>query len=122
MACVKPDGSLTETAKVLLRQLENPLKVEEIAPRINQPLFKVRSVMRELVGNGLAMETDGKFQITSKGKEKMNIERPTSNSVKITSRLWGEGDNRRQGSFRIKPPSSTSLGRWLPDRASGNPG
>jgi predicted transcriptional regulator len=74
MACVKPDGSLTETAKVLLRQLENPLTAEEIAPRINQPLFKVRSVMRELVGNGLTMETDGKFQITSKGKEKMNVE------------------------------------------------
>ena len=74
MACVKPDGSLTETAKTLLRQLENFLTAEEIAPRIDQPLFKVRSVMRELVGNGLAMETDGKFQITSKGQEKMNVE------------------------------------------------
>jgi len=31
----------------------------------------VRSVMRELVSNELAMETDGKFQITSKGKEKL---------------------------------------------------
>jgi predicted transcriptional regulator len=71
MACVKPDGSLTETAKVLLRQLENPLNAEEIAPRVGQPLFKVRSVMRELVGNGLAMEADGKFQITTKGKEKL---------------------------------------------------
>jgi len=50
------------------------LTAEEIAPRINQPLFKVRSVMRELVGNGLTMETDGKFKITSKGKEKMNVE------------------------------------------------
>lgn len=71
MACVKPDGSLTEMAKVLLRQLEKPLNAEEIAPRVNQPLFKVRSVMRELVVNGLAMETDGEFQITSKGREKL---------------------------------------------------
>jgi hypothetical protein len=71
MACVKPDGSLTETAKVLLRQLENPLNAEEIAPLVGQPLFKVRSVMRELVGNSLALETDGKFQITLKGKEKL---------------------------------------------------
>jgi hypothetical protein len=71
MACVKPDGSLTETAKVLLRQLENPLNAEEIAPLVNQPLFKVRSVMRELVSNGLAMETEGRFRITSKGKEKL---------------------------------------------------
>ena len=61
MACVKPDGSLTETAKILLRQLDNPLTAEEIASRINQPFFKVRSVMRELVGNGLALETDGKI-------------------------------------------------------------
>ena len=30
--------------------------------------------MRELVGNGLAMETDGEFQIASKGKEKINVE------------------------------------------------
>jgi hypothetical protein len=71
MACVKPDGSLTETAKTLLKQLDNPLTAEEIAPRINQPLFKVRSVMRELVGNGLALEGEGKFQITAKGTEKL---------------------------------------------------
>jgi hypothetical protein len=71
MACVKPDGSLTETAKVLLRQLQNPLNAEEIAPRISQPLFKVRSVLRELVSNGLALEGDGKFQITAKGTEKL---------------------------------------------------
>jgi uncharacterized membrane protein YebE (DUF533 family) len=60
MACVKPDGSLTETAKVLLRELENPLDAEEVAPRIGQPLFKVRSILRE-----------GKFQISTKGKEKL---------------------------------------------------
>ena len=71
MACVKPDGSLTETAKVLLRQLENPLNAEEIAPLVRQPLFKVRSIMRELVGNGLAMEVEGRFQISSKGEEKL---------------------------------------------------
>jgi predicted transcriptional regulator len=71
MACVKPDGSLTETAKVLLRQLEKPLNAEEIAPRIGQPLFKVRSVMRELLSNGLAIEVNGRFQISSKGEEKL---------------------------------------------------
>jgi len=71
MACVKPDGSLTETAKVLLRQLENPLNAEEIASLVGQPLFKVRSVMRELVSNGLALELEGGFQISSKGKEKL---------------------------------------------------
>lgn len=71
MACVKPDGSLTETAKVLLRQLQNPLNAEEIASRINQPLFKVRSVLRELASNGLVLEGDGKFQITAKGTEKL---------------------------------------------------
>jgi len=71
MACVKPDGSLTETAKVLLRQLRNPLNAEEIAPLVNQPLFKVRSVMRELVSNGLVLEGAGKFQITAKGTEKL---------------------------------------------------
>ncbi len=69
MACVKPDGSLTETAKVLLRQLENPLKAEEIAPRVNQPLFKVRSVMRELVGNGAGHgKRTGNFRLLRKGK------------------------------------------------------
>jgi predicted transcriptional regulator len=71
MACVKPDGSLTETAKTLLRQLDNLLTAEEIAPRVNQPLFKVRSILRELVNNGLALEGEGKFQITAKGTEKL---------------------------------------------------
>jgi hypothetical protein len=71
MACVKPDGSLTETAKTLLRQLENPLDAEEIASRGTQPLFRVRSILRELVSNGLALEAEGKFQISSKGTEKL---------------------------------------------------
>ena len=71
MACVNPDGSITETAKALLRVLESPLTPEEISRQIGQPLFKVRSSLREMTGAELIKEEEGKYLITEKGKEKI---------------------------------------------------
>ena len=71
MACVNPDGSITETAKALLRVLESPLTPEEIAQQVGQPLFKVRSSLREMTGAELIIEEEGKYIITERGKEKI---------------------------------------------------
>ncbi len=71
MACVNPDGTVTESAKALLSSILDPLTPEEISQRVGQPLFKVRSSLREMTAAELVKEESGKYAITAKGKEKI---------------------------------------------------
>jgi predicted transcriptional regulator len=71
MACVNPDGTISESAKALLNTVQSPLTPEEISRQVGQPLFKVRSSLREMVQAELVREEDGKYVITEKGKEKI---------------------------------------------------
>ena len=71
MACVNPDGTLSESAKALLRVLSKPTEAEAIAKQVGQPLFKVRSSLRELTAAGLIQEDGEKFLITASGKVKL---------------------------------------------------
>jgi predicted transcriptional regulator len=71
MACVNPDGSLTESAKALLKSISTPLGPEEISKKLGQPLFKIRSSLREMVSAGLVNEEKGKYIVTKMGKEKI---------------------------------------------------
>jgi predicted transcriptional regulator len=71
MACVNPDGTISETAKSILRAVQNPMTVQEAAAESKQPLFVVRSALRELNGAGLVEETDGKYVITTEGQESL---------------------------------------------------
>lgn len=68
MACVNPDGSLSPSAAALLRIAGEPLQPEEIAGKIGQPLFKIRSSIREMTAAGLLREEEGKYVITEEGK------------------------------------------------------
>jgi predicted transcriptional regulator len=69
MACVNPDGTLSPTAKALLKSLETPLGVEEIAARLGSPLFKVRSSLRELVEAGLVEAREDNYIVSEEGKK-----------------------------------------------------
>lgn len=71
MACVNPDGTISESAKALLNIVQSPLTPEEISKQVGQPLFKVRSSLREMAQAELVREEDGKYIITEKGKEKI---------------------------------------------------
>jgi predicted transcriptional regulator len=71
MACVNPDGTITESAKALLNVVQNPLTPEDISKKVGQPLFKVRSSLREMAQAELIKEKEGKFIITEKGREKI---------------------------------------------------
>jgi predicted transcriptional regulator len=71
MACVNPDGTLSESAKALLAILDDPKTPEEISKRLEQPLFKIRSSLREMTSAGLVKEEGAKYIITEKGKEKV---------------------------------------------------
>ena len=48
MACVNPDGTLSTSAKELLKILNSPMTAEEISQKLNGPMFKVRSSLREM--------------------------------------------------------------------------
>ncbi len=71
MACVNPDGTISESAKNLLRIIQVPLLPEEISKQVAQPLFKVRSSLREMNAAGFVEEENGKFKITERGREKI---------------------------------------------------
>lgn len=71
MACVNADGSVTPTAKALLRSLEIPLGPEAIAARIGAPLFRVRASLRELRAAGFVAESEGLFRATDAGRAKI---------------------------------------------------
>lgn len=71
MPCVNPDGTLTDSARTLLKLLEKPVTPEEIAARLGHPLFRVRASLRELVGADLVRAESGQFVITERGAKKL---------------------------------------------------
>jgi predicted transcriptional regulator len=71
MACVNPDGTLTASAVAMLRAMRAPSTAEQIAAATALPLFRVRSGIREIVENGLAVQESGVFRLTSEGERKV---------------------------------------------------
>jgi predicted transcriptional regulator len=68
MACINPDGTPSPSAKALLKILDRQLTAEEIAKGLGQPLFVIRSSLREMVGSGLISMQENKYTITDAGK------------------------------------------------------
>jgi len=71
MACVNADGTVTPTAKKLLKALEHPLTVNELTEQVFLPLFVLRSSLRELSEYGLVEEKGEKYSITGKGRARL---------------------------------------------------
>ena len=70
MPCITPDGKPSSSGKRVLDSLKDTaLTSEEIANIIDQPLFKVRSSLRELKATEWLIETEGKYQLTEQGKK-----------------------------------------------------
>jgi predicted transcriptional regulator len=70
VACIDSTGSLTITAKFLIRELgKNPLPPQDIAQSLGEPLFRIRGNLRELTEAGFIREEDGMFHLTDQGKE-----------------------------------------------------
>ena len=71
MACVRPDGSITESAKQMLEALRTPRTAEEAASLSGQPLFKVRSSLREMESSGLVVKIDEQYKTTDAGLQRL---------------------------------------------------
>ncbi|MCB1032662.1 MAG: hypothetical protein KDD47_02380 [Acidobacteria bacterium] len=71
MACISSDGTLTEAARNLLAALSDPLEPEEIGRRVGQPLYRVRSSLREMSEAGLVSHAGGNYQVTDAGRQRL---------------------------------------------------
>jgi predicted transcriptional regulator len=67
--CISSDGRPTSTGMALLKSLKNGAQSpEEITSRTGQPLFRVRSGLRELKNAGFIEEDDDKYRLSETGK------------------------------------------------------
>jgi len=71
MACINPDGTISDSAKGMLKILQTPMTAEQVAQQTGHPLFRVRSSLRELVDGGLVKLEADRYSITEEGKEKI---------------------------------------------------
>jgi len=71
MHCLNQDGTLTEGAIMLLKELERPMSENQIAEEIGQPLYKVIGNLRELVSNGFICISNNRYYLTELGKERI---------------------------------------------------
>jgi predicted transcriptional regulator len=69
MPCVSPDGKPTSSGMALLKSLKNEtLSPEDIANKTGQPLFRVRSGLRELKNAGFVEEAEDKYRLSKTGE------------------------------------------------------
>jgi predicted transcriptional regulator len=70
MPCVSPDGKPTSSGMALLKSLKDgSLSAEEIANRTGQPLFRVRSGLRELKNAAFIEGREEKYILSDSGKQ-----------------------------------------------------
>jgi predicted transcriptional regulator len=69
MPCVSSDGKPTTSGMALLKSLKDgALSPKDIASKTGQPLFRVRSGLRELKNAGFVEEAEGKHGLSKNGK------------------------------------------------------
>lgn len=69
MPCVSPDGKPTSSGMALLKSLKNgALSPKEIASKTGQPLFRVRSGLRELKNAGFVEKAVDKYRLSENGE------------------------------------------------------
>jgi predicted transcriptional regulator len=73
MPCVSPDGKPTSSGMEVLKSLKAAaLSPEEIAGRTGQPLFRVRSGLRELKKAGFVEEIADKYGLSEIGANEVH--------------------------------------------------
>ncbi|MBN1880395.1 hypothetical protein JW823_09825 [bacterium] len=72
MACINPDGSLSAVALLMLDYLREPHTETDIVQRAAQPVYRIRSSLRELADSGLVELTGRYWSITARGTDILN--------------------------------------------------
>lgn len=71
MACINPDGTLTDAAVTLMKVIAEHHSLEEVASISDIPLFLVRATARDLMNAGLVLERDDLYYLTDSGSERL---------------------------------------------------
>jgi predicted transcriptional regulator len=69
MPCVRPDGTLGTTGKLMLKAVQECSSAEDIATVTGMALYRVRSSLRELIAAGYVSEEGERFSQTELGAE-----------------------------------------------------
>ena len=70
LPCVSPDGKPTKTGLSTLNSIKSGASSpKEIADATGQPLFRVRSGLRELVNAGFVEQSEEKYRLTDEGEK-----------------------------------------------------
>lgn len=72
VACVKPDGTLTELGRQGLEALTAHGNVDSAAAATGLPLYRVRMLARALIDEGLLEDAGGTLRPTLLGQEKLS--------------------------------------------------
>ena len=68
MPCVSADGKPTSSGLATLKSLKDgALNPEGVASKTGQPLFRVRSGLRELQNAGFIEQTENKYSLSKSG-------------------------------------------------------
>jgi len=68
LPCVSADGKPTKSGITTLTAIKNGASTDKtVSEKTGQPLFKVRSGIRELVNAGLVKQTENSYSLTEKG-------------------------------------------------------
>lgn len=73
MACLKPDGTLTETGRAALAALRVHGSEDAAAQASGLPVYRVRMLARSLMEEGLLERRDGRLVPTEFGEEKLKL-------------------------------------------------
>jgi predicted transcriptional regulator len=67
--CVKPDGTLSPNAEMILKECRRPVTIDEMAQATGLRSFRIKSSIRELTGAGLLSQDGDRYRITPTGEK-----------------------------------------------------
>jgi predicted transcriptional regulator len=67
--CVKPDGTLSPNAEMILKGCRQSATIDEMAQKTGLRSFRIKSSIRELTGAGLLEQDGDRYRLTPKGEE-----------------------------------------------------
>jgi len=71
MAAIKPDGSLTQTARDVLAVCDPPATEEDISRALVRHFSQVQPMVRELINLDLLKDVEGRLALTERALEKL---------------------------------------------------
>lgn len=71
MAAIKPDGSLTQAARDVLRACDPPATEEDISRALVRHFSQVQPMVRDLINLGLLQDENGRLALTEHAEAKL---------------------------------------------------